>query len=378
MGKLSPVIIWFSLAASLVLFMDVFMFWIPVYRLNSLIRCCAAVVSILAVYKLLKYIPALLTLKPADNTSSTSNKVTELETELQKNMLQSTEDQQKITNANEIIKELQALMQQESATYKKEYAELQTAYENIELVNQGLEKKLAERTMQLEAMNREYDAFSYAVSHDMKAPLRIINGYTEILYSDYQDVMDAECKRLLQIVLTNTGQMSNMIDALLTIARIGRKELMILHTDMESVIKSSISEQVTATSSKATFNVGNISPVHCDSVLIRSVWNNLITNAIKYSETSEQPVIHIGSEKKDGKIVYFIKDNGIGFDMQYVHKLFGVFQRLHKTDTPRGAGTGLALVQRIILKHGGYVWAEGAENSGATFYFSLPDIDNKN
>lgn len=251
---------------------------------------------------------------------------------------------------------------------------IRQANEEMKGLNDKLELKIAERSMQLEATNRELDAFSYSVSHDMRAPLRIINGYAEMLHTDYKHLLDEEGNRLLEIVITNTHHMSGMIDALLNLARIGRKELMIMPADMTAIVNNSINEHIAAagTSVNIKFDVQNILPASCDGTLIRTVWGNLITNAITHTAQMQQPLITIGSEQKDDKVVYYIKDNGEGFQMQYAHKLFGVFQRLHKKTENSGPATGLAMVQRIILMHGGYVWAEGAENKGATFYFTLP------
>lgn len=381
MGRFSPVIIWLAFITSAVLFMDVFMFWIPAYRLNALMRACAAIVSIVAIYKLTKYIPDLLALRPAEENQQPASTIMADRVRVLEDEIRRVKDEKETKaalnlQADELIDELQARLKEVSNERSNEIAELSVANEELKLQNRLMERKFADCTMQLEAANRELDAFSYAVSHDMRAPVRIINGYTEMLRSDYGKTLDAEANRLLDVISANTTQMSGMIDAVLSLARTGRKDLMILPADMTSIIKSTITEQVNSTGSKAVFSLGDIHAVSCDSVLIRSVWSNLISNALKYTAHLEQPQIQIGSERKDGKVMYFIKDNGIGFDMQYVHRLFGIFQKLHKNTTPNSLGTGLALVQRVVLKHGGYAWAEGIENRGATFYFTLPENRN--
>lgn len=374
MARLSPVIVWFTLATSIVLFMDAFMFWIPAYRLNALMRACAAMVSLVAVYKLLKYIPDLLALQPpADTELQATNTIKVLEAELRQINETKKEEEKSELQADELIDELQSRLREVNSELGAEIEELRYANEQLKMQNKLLEKKNADSAMQLEAANRELDTFSYAVSHDMRAPLRIINGYAEMLRTDHSSTMDDEAKRLLGIISTNTAQMGAMIDAVLSLARTGRKDLMILDADMASIIQSSINELAKSFGSNANFSLGEIHAVPCDSVLIRNVWSNLIANAIKYTAHLQQPEIHIGSERKDGRIMYYIKDNGRGFDMQYAQRLFGIFQKLHKNAGDTGLGIGLALVQRVVLKHGGYVWATGEENKGATFYFTLPE-----
>lgn len=239
-------------------------------------------------------------------------------------------------------------------------------------LNKDLERKVAERTRQLELANKELEAFSYSVSHDLRAPLRIINGYVDILDVDHKPDLSEECRRLLGVIQYNTQHMGRLIDALLNLSRMGRKSLVVQHADMEAIVKSTIEEQLMYYKSEVAFELGTIYPVDCDSVLIRHVWGNLISNAIKYSLKVQKPAVAIDSERRENDIVYSVRDNGVGFDMNYRSKLFGVFQRLHKMSEFEGTGIGLAIVQRIILKHGGSVWAESEPNNGATFYFSLP------
>ncbi len=240
-----------------------------------------------------------------------------------------------------------------------------------------LEQKAADLTRQLEAVNKELEAFSYSVSHDMRAPIRIINGYAHILETDYCADMGEECRRLFDIILTNTGQMNQMIEAVLGLSRISQKELFITDTDMPALVKAVTDEQLSAVdnSDKINIETGNIISTRCDSVLIKCVWKHLISNALKFTAQEATPHITIGSERKGDKVVYYIKDNGIGFDMQYAEKLFGIFQRLHKRTAYPGQGAGLATVKRIVMKHGGNIWAEAGTGMGATFYFSLPVTD---
>ena len=236
-----------------------------------------------------------------------------------------------------------------------------------------LEKKVQQRTAQLEESNKELEAFSYSVSHDLRAPLRIINGYSEIISTDYSDRLDCEGKRMLGIITENAKKMGNLIDDLLNLSRLGRKEMLYHRVDMNNLVASAIEQQALFKPHVPAINVGILESAYCDSTLIRQVWINLISNAVKYSANRDKPLIEINSFRKENEIIYRIKDNGVGFSMEYADKLFGVFQRLHNMSEFEGTGVGLALVHRIITKHDGRVWAEAEENKGAVFYFSLPD-----
>ena len=246
-------------------------------------------------------------------------------------------------------------------------------------LNQSLEQKVLDRTAMLEAVNKELESFSYSVAHDLRTPLRIINGYADILKKEYDEKLDAEGERIIGVIMNNTRRMGTLIDGILNLARLGRKELTKQDTNMTALLDIVIAEQLAIIKKPVKFDIKELPKAYCDSALIRQVWSNLISNAIKYSGTQEDQLIEISSILKDNFIVYTVKDNGVGFDMKYSDKLFGVFQRLHKQNEFEGIGIGLALVQRIITKHGGYVWADAGVDKGATFYFSLPinDLINK-
>jgi PAS domain S-box-containing protein len=236
-------------------------------------------------------------------------------------------------------------------------------------------RKKAEEQVQL--VNKELEAFSYSVSHDLRSPLRIIDGYSELMISDYSQRLDQEGNRLLGIIKANVRKMGQLIDDLLNFSRLGRKELIFQLVDMNKMVDSVMSEQLFSIHKEYNIKIDRLEPAECDSHLIRQVWMNLISNAIKYSGEKDKPNIHISSAKTGNEIVYSIKDNGVGFNMQYADKLFGVFQRLHKVTEFEGTGVGLALVHRIVSRHGGRVWADAKVNQGATFYFSLP-LDSTN
>jgi signal transduction histidine kinase len=226
---------------------------------------------------------------------------------------------------------------------------------------------------QVKDLNKELEAFTYSVAHDLRAPLRIIDGYTGILTEEYAHCLDDEAKRFLRVIASNTRQMGCLIDDLLNFSRLGRLAVKKHLTDMHNLVNTVLDEQFAWVSKeKVEISVSILEPVQCDRHLIYHVFVNLISNAIKYSGKREKSKIELGSERSQSEVVYFIRDNGSGFDMQYVDKLFGVFQRLHKATEFEGTGVGLAIVHRIVVKHGGKVWAEAQIDNGATFFFSIP------
>jgi signal transduction histidine kinase len=254
--------------------------------------------------------------------------------------------------------------------------ELKKAEDDIR--NEELEKKVIERTEQLESVNRELESFSYSVSHDLRAPLRAINGYAKIMEEDFGEKLDSEGMKALNSIMNNSRKMGVLIDDLLAFSRLGRKEITVSEINMNALVKSARLELANEPSEdNIEFKIANLPPIYGDQALLKQVWVNLISNAIKYSKYKVKSVVEINSYKKDDFIVYYVKDNGAGFDMQYSNKLFGVFQRLHSQDEFEGTGIGLAIVQKIVNRHNGTVWAESKLNEGACFYFSLPSINPK-
>jgi two-component system sensor kinase len=224
-----------------------------------------------------------------------------------------------------------------------------------------------------ESANKELEAFSYSVSHDLRAPLRAISGFSQAVMEDYAPRLDDEGKRYLGLIQENAHRMGRLIDDLLTFSRLGRQQMTESEIDMGSLAKSVFDELSTQEPGrKIKFTIKPSPPVSGDHSMIRQVIANLLSNAVKFTRTREEAQIEFGYLPELGDGAYYIKDNGVGFDMQYVGKLFGVFQRLHSISEFEGTGVGLALVYRIVTRHGGRVWAEGIVNQGATFYFTLP------
>jgi len=254
----------------------------------------------------------------------------------------------------------------------------------LEDVNGELTRQLKRNIEKLQMSNKELESFSYSVSHDLRAPLRAIDGFAKILEEDVIDLLDAEARRKLQIIRDNTRHMGRLIDELLAFSRLGRKEINYSPLNMNTFARAAFDTAVldfAPAQAKPVLRLGDLPPAQGDVTLIRQVWLNLLTNACKFCGRCEQPEIHISAQQADGMLIYTVADNGAGFDMRYYAKLFGMFQRLHRaTDFP-GSGVGLATVHRIITLHGGRVWAEAVVGSGAQFHFSLPvqsDTTNQN
>jgi len=250
---------------------------------------------------------------------------------------------------------------------------MQTQRDAIQRLNADLERRVAERTVQIETSSKELEEFTYTVSHDLRTPLRAIDGFSRILEEEYGDKLDDEARRLIGVVRENARKMAQLIDELLTFSRLGRKSIAATSIDMEALARSALAEiGAPAADGRERIEIHPLPEAWGDPAPIKQVWINLLSNAIKFSGNREHPVIEVSGHANGTESVYCVKDNGAGFDMTYRDKLFGVFQRLHSAQEFAGTGAGLAIVRRMVSRHGGRVWAEGKVDGGAAFYFSLP------
>ncbi len=265
-----------------------------------------------------------------------------------------------------------------SARLIGEIVQRKRAEAEIRQLNVSLGQRVRQRTVELEEAVKELESFSYSVSHDLRAPLRAVAGFGRVLQEEHASQLEAEGRRALGLMVSEARRMGQLIDELLAFSRLGRHDLRKEKISPPALVSRAL-EQLRAEQAgrDVELSVGELMPCHGDPALLQQVWINLLSNALKYTRRQPKPRITIGSRAESGGAVYFVQDNGVGFDMQYAGKLFGVFQRLHSEAEFEGTGVGLALAQRIVHRHGGRIWAEAKLNEGATFYFSVPNTDTK-
>ncbi len=257
-------------------------------------------------------------------------------------------------------------------TIQQREASLRAAKLEMDRLNADLESRVAERTTDLAAANQDIESFSYSVAHDLRAPLRGIDGFTNLLIEDHGAKLEPEARQYLDRICISVRRMSRLIDDMLAFAHIGRQSVIRCLVDTAGLVRDILRDLEPERAGRSVeLRVGTLPPCHADATMIRQVWFNLVSNAHKYTGKQPRAVIEIGSREENGEIIYFVKDNGAGFDMAFVDKLFGMFQRLHSQDQFEGTGVGLVIVKRIIDKHGGRVWAEGAPGKGASFHFTV-------
>ena len=269
--------------------------------------------------------------------------------------------------------------EEQIAAFVIDLTALKRAEAEVRRLNAELEQRVRDRTAELQAVNRELEAFAYSVSHDLKAPLRSMDGYARILEEGFADRLDDEGRRLLRVIRESSREMGELIDALLAFSRMIRKDIRLARIDMGRVVDEARHRVLKSASGRdIRWIIEDLPPAFGDEAMVREVWINLLANAVKFTRKREAAVIEVGCQGSDGNgggPVFYVRDNGVGFDAAYQDKLFGVFQRLHSTDDFEGAGIGLALVQRIVRRHGGQVGAEGRVDQGALFWFSLPPAE---
>jgi signal transduction histidine kinase len=258
------------------------------------------------------------------------------------------------------------------AQIEQRNADLQTAHDE-------LEQRVMERTAQLETANKELEAFSYSVSHDLRAPLRAVDGFSRILLEEDASSLAPEAQRYLRLIRDNAQQMGQLIDDLLAFSRLSRQPLTRREVRPADLVQQVLSDLRPALEGRhVDLKVDALPACQADPALLKQVYVNLLANAIKFTSKREVGSIHVGCRHENGIAVYFVQDNGVGFDMRYADKLFGVFQRLHRAEEYEGTGVGLAIVQRVIHRHGGRIWAEAAVDQGATFFFTLAEEEGHN
>ena len=250
--------------------------------------------------------------------------------------------------------------------------------QEIERLHAELESRVRQRTAQLEAANKELESFTYSVAHDLRAPLRHIVGFAQILEEDFRPRLEPEAQQYLTRIQQGTRRMGLLVDELLNLAKVGRQQLNLQLVGLTPIAEQVISELASSYEGREVeWRLGELPCAHCDANLVKQVFQHLISNAIKYTRLRQHAVIEVGKTSAGGQTAIFVRDNGVGFNMKYVGKLFGIFQRLHANENFEGTGVGLATVQRIVQKHHGRVWAEAEMDRGATFYFTLKGLEQQ-
>jgi len=361
----------FILACGTTHLMEIWNVWHGSYWLSGMVKGLTAVASVPTAFLLTRLMPQALAL-PSPSALAAVN--VRLEEEVQ--MRRRAQDQlYKLNSQLEVrVAERTAELNAANTNLHRQIAERKRAEEEVKRLNAELEQRVSQRTVQLEAANKDLEAFSYSVSHDLRAPLRAVDGFSEAVLADCAPLLPEKNQRHLQRIRAGAQRMGALIDDLLTFSRLSRLPLARRPADMTKLVRETIEELAPQQEGrKVELRCGDLPLCHGDPALLKQIWVNLLSNALKYTRKRDIASIDIGCKTDSGENVYFVRDNGTGFDMRFAEKLFGVFQRLHRAEDYEGTGVGLAIVQRIVHRHGGRIWVEAQENRGATFYFTLEE-----
>jgi len=355
---------------------DVVALWLSAYWLQGWAKAASALISSLAAFAIWRAMPRALAL-PNPHALEAANVALRRDAarhELAEVALGETRAtlEKSLDERTLALDEANARLEREVAEHRKTDQSLRYNETLLRRLHDGLEEHIAERTAELTKTISELEAFSYSISHDLRAPLRAINGYAAILAAEHKLALDDEGRALLGRIETNAARMAQLIDGLLGFARLARVEFVKADVDMSELARGAAAEVRGASDGGSVeLTVAPLPPTRGDAQMLRQVWVNLIANALKFSAPKPKPIITVGGELRGDEAVYWVRDNGVGFDMTYAEKLFGVFQRLHHAGEFPGVGVGLAIVRRIVMRHGGRVWAESVPGAGSTFYFTV-------
>jgi signal transduction histidine kinase len=376
---ISSVFVMFALACGFAHLLAVWTVWHPAYWVEGGVKALAALAASASVFVMWPSLPRIFALPSRGALERTSAELQEeasRRVQAEEALFDShVQLEQRVAQRTEELMESNRRLEQEVRSHQQTEQALHHSEVLFRRLNDQLEEHVAERTAELTATVAELEAFSYSISHDLRAPLRAINGYASIVRDEYAPVLGSDGAALLTRIEANAGRMASLIDGLLDFSRLGRVEAVAQEVSMLELVKGIVADvHGDAATEAAEIVVGDLPPARGDAAMLRQVWVNLLTNAVKFSGQSAAPRIEVVATRKGNDNVYSVKDNGVGFDMAYAEKLFGVFNRLHAVDEFPGVGVGLAIVRRIVTRHGGRVWAESESGQGATFYFSLPAL----